>query len=91
MLHMRDVQRMTGLSQSTIKRRVQDGTFSPIHTSVRHIGWRAVMVKDWIAEQEAAKRDAFLGCQGPHHPTSRSDLHSAKASQPIFDPPGGLK
>jgi prophage regulatory protein len=49
MLDMRDVVRMTGLSESTIKRMFNDGRFpKPLHLSPRRIGWPARQVKDWL-------------------------------------------
>jgi prophage regulatory protein len=49
MLRMPEVTRVTGLSKSTIKRRVSDGTFpKPMHLSPRRIGWPAREVKDWL-------------------------------------------
>ena len=42
MLRMPDVVRLAGVSESTIKRRVQDGSFpKPMHLSPRCIGWPA--------------------------------------------------
>ena len=49
MLDMREVVRMTGLSESTIKRMFNDGRFpKPLHLSPRRIGWPARQVKDWL-------------------------------------------
>ncbi len=48
MLDMHDVVRMTGLSKSTIKRRVAEGSFpEPLHLSPRRIGWPAARVRAW--------------------------------------------
>jgi predicted DNA-binding transcriptional regulator AlpA len=47
-LNMREVTRLTGLSESTIKRRVADGSFPvPSKLSPRRIGWPASAVKAW--------------------------------------------
>lgn len=49
MLNSHQVVRLTGLSLSTIKRRVADGTFpNPMHLSPRRIGWTAREVKAWV-------------------------------------------
>jgi prophage regulatory protein len=68
---MRDAVRMTGLSKSTIKRRVGAGTF-PRWTklSIRRVGWPASKVKAWLAEQEAASD--YMPARGGH---GRSRLH----------------
>lgn len=48
MLDMHDVVRVTGLSKSTIKRRVAEGSFpEPLHLSPRRIGWPAARVRAW--------------------------------------------
>jgi prophage regulatory protein len=49
MLSPSEVVRLTGLSKSTIKRRVADGRFpKPLKLSPRRIGWQAIEVKAWI-------------------------------------------
>jgi prophage regulatory protein len=49
MLSMREVVRMTGLSESTIKRMFNDGRFpKPLHLSPRRVGWPTGQVKDWL-------------------------------------------
>jgi prophage regulatory protein len=49
MLAMCDVVRMTGLSESTIKRMFNDGRFPrPLKLSPRRIGWPASQVKEWL-------------------------------------------
>ena len=53
MLHMIDVVRMTGLSTSTIKRKMGKTFPAPTKISVRRIGWPAHKVKAWLAEREA--------------------------------------
>jgi len=48
MLNMHDVSRLTGLSESTIKRMVIDGRFpAPIKLSPRRNGWVASSVIEW--------------------------------------------
>lgn len=48
MLKMNDVIRLTGLSKSTIQRRMEDGTFpKPIKLSERRNGWPASVVMEW--------------------------------------------
>lgn len=56
MLHMPDVERMTGLGKSTIKRKMRDGSFPmPTKISTKRIGWPAHKVKAWIADREAGQ------------------------------------
>ena len=56
MLRMPDVVRMTGLSESTIERRIEDGAFpKATKISKRRIGWPAHKVKAWLAEREAGQ------------------------------------
>jgi prophage regulatory protein len=53
MLGVREVERLTGLSESTIERRVKQGLFpKPTKLSARRIGWRAGAVKDWVDERD---------------------------------------
>jgi prophage regulatory protein len=53
MLHMPDVVRMTGLSESSIKRKVSEKTFpSPTKISTRRIGWPAHKIKAWLRQIE---------------------------------------
>lgn len=48
MLNMHDVCRLTGLSESTIKRMVIDGRFpAPLKLSPRRNGWLAQTVTEW--------------------------------------------
>jgi len=50
---MPDVVRMTGRSESSIKRDMGEGKFpKPIKLGARAIGWRAAVVKAWIADRE---------------------------------------
>jgi prophage regulatory protein len=49
MLRMPDIERLTGLSMSTIKRMVQDGRFpGPLRLGVRAKGWPAADVRAFI-------------------------------------------
>jgi prophage regulatory protein len=57
MLSLKDVVRITGVSASTIKRRVQDGSFpEPKHISIRRIGWQAGDVKAWLEQLDRNRR-----------------------------------
>jgi len=57
MLRRRDVQSCTGLSRSTIYRRVAEGDFpKPVHLGGRTVGWIAAEVQDWLAQQISASR-----------------------------------
>jgi prophage regulatory protein len=61
MLSIKDVVRMTGLSESTIERRIADGKFpKATKLSARRIGWPAGKVKAWIAERDAGLRNGTL-------------------------------
>ena len=52
MLDISEVSRMTGLSLSTIKRKVIDGSF-PRHVklSERRKGWRVETIRQWLSER----------------------------------------
>lgn len=55
MLRVGEVLRLTSLSLSTLKRHVADGLFpKPVKLSPRRNGWKAGVVKAWLAEREAA-------------------------------------
>ena len=57
MLDMHEVERMTGLSESTIERRIKEGKFpKPVKTSTRRNGWRAGAVKEWIDQRDPNRR-----------------------------------
>lgn len=72
MLDMHDVVRITGLSESTIKRRLADLASDfprPVKLSPRRIGWPAHEVKAWRARREAitkAWRDSQRGRHNAH-------------------------
>lgn len=54
MLGMHAVVRITGLSESTIKRRVADRSSDfpkPVKLSTRRIGWHACEIKAWLARR----------------------------------------
>jgi prophage regulatory protein len=57
MLRRCDVQCRTGLSRSTIYRRVAEGTFpKPVSLGGRTVGWIAAEIQDWLERQIAASR-----------------------------------
>ena len=57
MLRMGEVVRLTGISDSTIKRMVIDGRFpKPMRLSPRRIGWKAGEVKSWIRQLDDQRR-----------------------------------
>ena len=59
MLRRRDVQARTGLSRSTIYRRVAEGTFpKPVNLGGRLVGWIAAEVQAWLEQQIAASRES---------------------------------
>ena len=52
LLRMRDVERITSLGKTTIKRKMADGTFpKPVKISTRRMGWPAYTIKAWLAER----------------------------------------
>lgn len=54
MLRFGDVIRRTGLSRSTIWRRVRAGTFpAPISLGENSVGWPSNVIADWIASRPA--------------------------------------
>lgn len=54
MLNIREVERLTGLSESTIERRIRKGVFpAPVKLSARRIGWPAREVKAWRDQLDA--------------------------------------
>ena len=55
MLSMKQVVKLTGISETTIKRKVLDGSFpKPIYPSKRRKVWPARVVKCWLDELAAA-------------------------------------
>lgn len=51
-LRLPEVMRLTGLGRSTIYRLLAAGQFpSPVHLSVRAVGWRRSDVDNWTAER----------------------------------------
>jgi prophage regulatory protein len=57
MLRMPDVVRLTGVSESTIKRMMLDGRFpKSMHLSQRSIGWPARDVKAWLRQLDDQRR-----------------------------------
>lgn len=54
-LRRRDVQRMTGLSRSTIYAMMAEGTFpKPVKLGARAVGWREADILAWIESRTAA-------------------------------------
>jgi predicted DNA-binding transcriptional regulator AlpA len=55
-LSMKDLRDVTGLSPSTIKRKVRDKTFpASIKVSTRRVVWDAGKVREWLAKREAGE------------------------------------
>jgi prophage regulatory protein len=58
-LRFPEIQRRTGLSRSTIWRRIQQKTFpAPVALGGRAVGWRAAEVDAWIESLPAVTREA---------------------------------
>ena len=53
-IHRRpEVERLTGLSRSTIYAMISDGTFPrPVRLGKRAVGWRESDIAAWLAERE---------------------------------------
>ncbi len=69
MLRFRDVIKRTGLSRTTIWRKVRDGTFpAPLELGANSVGWRPAWVESWL---DARPR------RGPASPDAPSDLDTA--------------
>ncbi|WP_306155246.1 AlpA family transcriptional regulator, partial [Roseovarius sp. MMSF_3281] len=48
----KDVQKITGLSRSTIYRHINAGTFpAPVKLTERLIGWHSSTISDWMASR----------------------------------------
>ena len=59
-LRLSSVKARTGLSRSTVYRRVKDGHFpAPIPLGGRSIGWLDSDIDNWIDQQTRARRDAM--------------------------------
>jgi prophage regulatory protein len=80
-LRMRTVLARTGLSRSTIYRKMKDGTFpSQVHISEHCCGWRESTINCWMedpqnyraGEQLQATRSAQLGA--PPNVTRQGDV-----------------
>lgn len=57
-LRLPDVLNRTGLSRSTLYRRVDDGTFpAPINLGPRAVGWPESEIQTWIEQRIAESRD----------------------------------
>lgn len=49
------VLRITGLSRSSIQRRLDEGSFpAPLSLGGRSVGWRSIDVMSWLDQQAAA-------------------------------------
>ncbi len=52
-LRLRDVIAMTGLSRSTIYRKLSEGSFpQPIHVTEFRVGWSEATLVEWMNERE---------------------------------------
>lgn len=66
MLRRREVQARTGLSRSTIYRRVAEGTFpEPVNLGGRAVGWIAAEVQEWLERKIAASRASATSPTAP--------------------------
>ena len=54
-LRQKDVQKITGLSRSTIYRHINAGTFpAPVKLTERLIGWHSHDISNWMSERPEA-------------------------------------
>lgn len=59
LLKLQTVIEVTGMSESTIKRRISDGSFpKPIRLGTRCVRWVAGQVSDWLRSQAQAEVQA---------------------------------
>ncbi len=57
-----EVKAQTGLSESTIDRKVREGTFPrPVSLGARAVGWLASDIDKWIAERVELSRSVQRG------------------------------
>ncbi|MBB5022636.1 helix-turn-helix transcriptional regulator [Desulfurispira natronophila] len=60
-IRMKDTVNLTGLSRSTIYRKMQDGSFpTSFKISKSAAGWRMSTIRQWMEQQEQ-------GCRGVQH------------------------
>lgn len=53
------VERVTGMSRSTIYQAIKDGTFPPpVRITRKAVGWRESDVRSWLDSRERVKRRA---------------------------------
>ena len=65
LLTCRQIQERTGLSRSTILRKVRDGTFpAPVKTGKRAVRWRESDVSVWIDSCPPSNGEAAKGKEG---------------------------
>jgi prophage regulatory protein len=61
-LRLATVKARTGLSRSTLYRRVAEGSFpAPVGLGGRSVGWLDTEVDDWVAQQVQARLAARRG------------------------------
>lgn len=64
-IRMNTVRDRTGLSRSTIYRKIAEGTFPPqIKISINGAGWRESDVDRWVANPEAWRPGSGRGLDG---------------------------
>ena len=65
LLTYREVEQLTGLSHSTIFRKVRDGTFpAPVKVGKRALRWRESDVRAWIDSCPPSNGEAAKGKEG---------------------------
>lgn len=75
-LRMRSILQRTGLSRSTIYRKMKDGTFpNQVRISEHCCGWRESAISRWIADPACYRNEPAVASANsvPH---SRPHLHS---------------
>ena len=59
LLRIRDLIQKTGMSRSTIYRRIADGSFPPpVHPSPGIAAWRAEDIRNWLDRQQNQYKQA---------------------------------
>jgi len=61
-LRIRTVLQRTGLSRSTLYRKIQDGSFPrQVRISIHGAGWRESSINHWIADPAAFRMEEKVG------------------------------
>jgi prophage regulatory protein len=75
-LRLRTVLERTGLSRSTIYRKIEEGTFPrQVRISEHCCGWRESDLSRWIGDPQGYARNSSTGCLGaPTKPSGQQQI-----------------